>query len=346
MSPRSAGESAPAMRPMTLEIPALPRCSTAFVGTRRLFCTGLVRLPEPNSVLPTSASSPTSRTAPVASPSVSGGATFRPLIVGAHYPGIERGLIADAVAARVLGGEALTVCTAHVVAGGGRVTDVLEVPSDTVAAQFEHLAATGAVVSGVKIGITGGAASIRAIARALAPITATGVPIVLDLTLSGPSGEDIADGGARDALVREIVPLATLVTIRRADAELVVGMEIPTLDDAQVAVQRLHLRGATRVLLRCGRIAASAFEPGEAGEFSTDLYYDGESFALFETPHIDAPALHGASSALTLSLLAALAGGAAPEDALQVAERFTADALRGATAATTAPDYATAATPR
>ena len=262
---------------------------------------------------------------------------FRPLVVGAHYPGIERGIVADALAARALGGQALTVCTVHVMAGGGRVTDVLEVPSDAVAAQFEHLAA-GAPPSAVKVGIAGSAASVREIRRALVPLVEAGLPIVLDLTLSGPSGEDIAEGAAREALVA-MMPLATLVTVRRADAELLVGMEIPTLDDAQVAVQRLHLRGAARVLLRCGRLPASAFEPGEAGDFSLDLYYDGEDFALFETPYADAPQLRGASSALTMRLLAALGAGAPILEALQTAERFTADALRGAGAETLFPDY-------
>ena len=261
---------------------------------------------------------------------------FRPLVVGALYPGIERGLAADVLAARALGGEALVVCTVHVIAGHGRVTDVLEVPSDTVAAQLEHLAETRTPTA-VKVGIAGGAASVGRIGRYLASLDA-GVPVVLDVTLSGPSGEDIAEGGVREALVG-LFPSATVVTIRRADAELVCGMEIPTLDDAQVAVQRLHRLGARRVLLRCGRLAPSAFDASaEPDETMRDLYFDGDDFALFETPAVAAPALHGASSLLTLALARGLADGMPVVAAIQEAERLTADALRHAADASV-PDY-------
>ena len=261
---------------------------------------------------------------------------FRPLVVGALYPGIERGLTADVIATRALGGHALVVCTAHVMAGHGRVTDVLEVPSDAVAAQFEHLAATHSPTA-VKIGIAGGVASIRAIERALDRFDAD-LPVVLDLTLSGPSGEDIAEGGTREALVA-LLPRVTLTTLRRVDAELVCGMEIPTLDDAQVAVQRLNRLGGARVLLRCGQIAESAFAATEPDPVMRDLYYDGSDFALFETPVVHAPALHGASSLLTLALVRGLSRGLAADAALQQAERLTAEALRGAADASF-PDYA------
>ena len=265
------------------------------------------------------------------------GTAFRPVVIGALYPGIERGLTADVLAARALGGQALPVCTALVMAGHGHVTDVLEVPSDAVAAQLEHLAATQKA-SAVKIGIAGGPASIRAVSRFLGDLPRT-VPVVLDLTLSGPSGEDIAEAGAREALMA-LLPRVTLATLRRADAELVCGMEIPTLDDAQVAVQRLHRLGASRVLLRCGPIADSAFATAtEVDDTRRDLYFDGEEFALFETPGVHAPALHGASSLLTLALAYALTGGAMPLAALQRAERITADALRGVSGGVH-PDYA------
>lgn len=277
------------------------------------------------------------RPAPLRSDRSADAPPFRPLVVGALYPGIERGLTADLIATRALGGQALVVCTAHVMAGHGRVTDVLEVPSDAVAAQFEHLAATHTPTA-VKIGIAGGVASIRAIARALDGLPSD-VPVVLDLTLSGPSGEDIAEGGTREALVA-LFPRLDLVTLRRVDAELVCGMEIPTLDDAQVAVQRLHRLGGARVLLRCGRIADSAFEPtSETLPVMRDLYYDGDDFALFETPEVQAPGLHGASSLLTLAVARGLARGAGAVEALQQAERLTAEALRGAADASY-PDYA------
>lgn len=246
-------------------------------------------------------------------------APFAPILVNALYPTLERGLTADVLAARALGGQASTVCTAHLVAGHGRVTDVLDVPADTVAGQLEHIFATRAP-SGARIGIAGSATSVEACARLLG-MHLQG-PIVLDATLSGPSGEDLADGRVREALVARF-PLADVVSLRRVDAELVVGMEIVSLDDAQVAVQRLHRQGARSALLRLGRLE------GEDGPMATDLAYDGDDFGVFEAPWIEAPAAFtGASSALHLALLKGLAEGRSLFEALQAAKAFVTDAIR------------------
>lgn len=243
---------------------------------------------------------------------------------GALYTGIDRGLAADILAARALGGRALSVCTSMVVASRGRVTDVVEVPTDTVRAQLEHLTET-ASPDGVKAGILGHRASVKPIFELAGALDA---PFVFDITLSGPSGEDIADMQTREAIIAHLgVP--DLVTVRRRDAELLVGMEINTLDDAQVAVQRFHKRGARRVLIRCGEIPARFFEEnGRSEPFESDLYYDGEDFGLFEAPHLDLPEAHGASSALTMAVVKALADDQTITDALQAAKAFVTESLR------------------
>lgn len=249
--------------------------------------------------------------------------TFQPIVIGALYPSIERGLSADLLAARALGGRAYPVCTSHIIAGHGRVTDVLEVPADTVSAQLEHLFET-VVPTGAKIGIVGDGASAEAAFRLLGQHLQG--PIVLDLTLSGPSGEDLADGRVREVIQRSL-PLPDLVTLRRVDAELMVSMEIATLDDAQVAVQRMHRLGARNVLLRVGMLPLKAGEAAPTENFHTDLLYDGSDFALYEAPVLEGH-LHGASSALTLALLQALWKEQPLQLAVQHAKRFATDALR------------------
>lgn len=255
---------------------------------------------------------------------------FRPLCINALYTGIERGLAADLRATHLLDGQAHAVCTSLITASHGQVTDVLPVPSDSVQAQLEHL--FGAVPSAeqptaVRIGIVSQSATIAGVFEAL---RAVDVPLVLDLTLSGPSGEDIINASGLD-LLKEHLSEADVVTLRRQDAELVASMEIGSLDDAQVAVQRLHRLGASNVLLRCGVLPARHFEDSEATEtdkdFYADLFYDGEEFHLFEAPHLRRVA-HGASSMLTLALARTLQSGAPLIEALQRAKRFTTDRLR------------------
>ena len=249
-------------------------------------------------------------------------------VVGALTTGSDRGLVADIGAAHALGLTPLAVCTQITAASSGRVTDVTDVPSDTVRAQLEHLAALGAP-AGMKIGVLASAATAQAVLDAAEAVDG---PVVLDLVASGPSGETVLSADGIDA-VADRLGVPDVVTLSRQDAELVTGGTVESLDDAQVAAQRLAARGARAVLIRCGslpyRFYDAADDPGsaDARPLSFDLFYDGEDFALFEAPHLDADA-GGASSVLALALLDGLLQGAAPEEALQVAKRAATDAIR------------------
>ena len=223
---------------------------------------------------------------------------------------------------------AYPVCTSMVVASRGLVTDVVEVPTDSVEAQLEHLFKV-AEPSAVKLGIVPNRKTVEAVFRRLEREGAgrPSLPLLLDLTLSGPSGEDVTGERGVEALA-ERLGAADLVTVRRADAELVAGMEIGTLDDAQVAVQRLAKRGARRVLLRCGRLPSRHFDGGGGEPFNADLYYDGEDFGLFEAPHLPLGDLHGASSLFTMVILHRIARGEPTTDAIQAGKAFVSEALR------------------
>jgi hydroxymethylpyrimidine kinase/phosphomethylpyrimidine kinase len=234
-------------------------------------------------------------------------------------------LKADLLATQALGGEGFPVCTAHVVAGRGTVTDVLNVPTDTISAQLEHLAATEAPTA-AKVGIVGDASTVEMAFEHLSHLDG---PLVLDLTLSGPSGEDVLGQRGLEALM-EHLDQPDLVTIRKADAALVAGMEIPSLDDAQVAVQRIGQRGAERVLLRCGQLPTHFYDKdGSPPDYAVDLFYDGEDIALFEAPFLSGlHDLHGTSSGLLLPLLKMMQTGAPLDAALQQAKGRVTEALR------------------
>lgn len=255
-------------------------------------------------------------------------AIFRPLVLNGLYPGLSRGLTADILATQALEGRPYPICTTHIAAGRGTVTDVLSVPSDTIAAHLEHVFATE-IPSCAKLSIVSDTVAIRDTLQSL-DANLDG-PVILDVTLSGPSGEDIVAPGGVDTLLEQL-PVADLVTVRRTDASLLAGMEIPSLDDAQVAVQRLSQRGAQRVLLRCGRIPTHHFDTDSpAPNYSVDLYYDGDEFALFEAPHLDDVAVvDGASSGLLLSVLRDVAAGDTFEEALQAAKARVTEALKDA----------------
>lgn len=252
---------------------------------------------------------------------------FNPLIIGALYPGMTKGLSADLLATQALSGQAFPVCTTHVVAGEGIVTDVLTVPTDTVTAQLEHLSKTRSPTA-TKIGVIGDAATVATIFDHLESLAG---PSLLDLTISGPSGEDLLGQSGLETLI-EYLDRPDLVSVHLTDAKLVAGMEIPSLDDAQVAVQRIAQQGAKRVLLRCGRLPTHFFDTeSDPPDYAVDLYYDGEDFALFEAPYLSGlHSLHDASSGLLLPLLHTLQEGESMEAALQQSKGRVTEALRSA----------------
>ncbi|WP_103021147.1 bifunctional hydroxymethylpyrimidine kinase/phosphomethylpyrimidine kinase [Salinibacter altiplanensis] len=250
---------------------------------------------------------------------------FHPIVVGALYPGITRGLSADLLAAQALSGTAYPVCTSHVVAGDGLVTDVLDVPTDTVSAQLEHIFETRRP-SSAKVGIIGATPTVDRVFDHLRSLEG---PVVYDLTVSGPSGEDILEQQGLEAIIEHLSE-PDLVTIRRTDAALVAGMEIPSLDDAQVAAQRIAQQGADHVLVRCGKLPTHFYEQeGSPPDYALDLFFDGDDFALFEAPYLDnLESHHGASSGLLLPLLHHLQAGVDLEPALQKAKGRVSEALR------------------
>lgn len=248
---------------------------------------------------------------------------FSPIVAGALYPSVERGLVPALHTARALGGQAFPVCTSLVVAGNGKVTDVLDVPSDTVEAQLEHLFSTS-TPSGALVGIVGQDTSVEVLFRQLGQHLQG--PLVLNLTLSGPNGEDIADGRVREDLVKRL-PLVDLLVVNREDAELLVAMEIKTLDDAQVAVQRLHKLGARKVCLLAGNVPTRTFDT-EPSDHMADLYFDGEEFALFEAPVLPNYTAQGASGVFCTAALYALSQGKPTEEALQFAKVYVTESIR------------------
>lgn len=252
---------------------------------------------------------------------------FTPIVVGAMYPSISRGLSADLLATQALSGSGLPVCTAHVVAGDGVVTDVLNVPTDTVSAQLEHVFETKSPTS-AKVGIIGATPTVAPVFDHLSTLDG---PLLYDLTLSGPSGEDVVGQRGLDAITDHL-EVPDLVTLRLTDASLVAGMEIPSLDDAQVAAQRIAQLGARRVLLRCGKLPTHFFDNDSAPpEYALDLFFDGDEFALFEAPYLsDLDDVHGASSGLLLPLVKHLQDGMDLEPALQKAKGRVSEALRAA----------------
>lgn len=267
------------------------------------------------------------------------------VVIHALYP--ARGLSAALGVGAALGHRVYPVCTALAAVSHGRATDVTEVPVDAVRAQLEHYAQTLSS-QGVLVGALGGHGAVESAFDFAASLQG---PFVLDLELSGPYGITLLPTRGIRALTSRLSEPDLIIT-STTDAELLSEGVIESLDDAQVAAQRIVRRhGVQGVVIKCGDLPARHFSAngGVEERFFADLFYDGSEFALLEAPYISDVRTEGASSAFSLATLQALAEGSEPVEALQRGKRYVTDVLRATRAVgSEAPlqYFAPAATPR
>jgi hydroxymethylpyrimidine/phosphomethylpyrimidine kinase len=169
----------------------------------------------------------------------------------------------------------------------------------------------------VKIGMLSTAPIVRAVAERL---RAHGqAHIVVDPVMIAKSGDPLLQPDAREALVRELLPLADVVTPNLHEAAALAGMTVSTEGEMEEAAHRIAALGPRHVIVKGGHLKDSA----------TDLLWDGRTLTRFPAPRIDSPFTHGTGCTLSSAIAAGLAGGRALEDAVREAKAYVTAAIRG-----------------
>jgi hydroxymethylpyrimidine/phosphomethylpyrimidine kinase len=125
--------------------------------------------------------------------------------------------------------------------------------------------------------------------------------LVVDPVMVSRTGAQLIDDDAVLTLRDRLIPLATIVTPNRYEAQLLTGIEIHTLDQMQQAARQIYQLGATAVLVKGG---------GMAGELrGVDVWFDGAELQTLKTQTIDTPNTHGTGCTLSAAIAANLALG-------------------------------------
>ncbi|PZV10505.1 MAG: bifunctional hydroxymethylpyrimidine kinase/phosphomethylpyrimidine kinase [Leptolyngbya sp.] len=214
---------------------------------------------------------------------------------------------------KVHGTSALTCITAQNTLGVMRV-DAL--PPESVAAQM------AAVVSdiGVQAAKTGMLLNQDIIAIAAAQIQMLQIPnLVVDPVMVSRTGAQLIDDVAIATLRTALIPLATVLTPNRYEAQMLAEMEIHTLADMQIAAQKIHQLGAKAVLVKGG---------GMAGELrSVDVWWDGQTLEILQMEVVDTKNTHGTGCTLSAAIAANLAIGHDALTATRLAKQYVTTAL-------------------
>jgi len=166
-----------------------------------------------------------------------------------------------------------------------------------------------------KTGALGNCAIVEAIADAAARFT---FPLVVDPVMISKHGTPLVSADARQAIVRQLIPRASLVTPNLHEAALLTGIEIRGEPDMRAAASCLRQMGARSILIKGGHLAGAA----------NDILLDGEDWYVFPAPRIDTAHTHGTGCTFSAAITAGLACGAAIPNAVGRAKTYIWEAIR------------------
>lgn len=237
------------------------------------------------------------------------------LTVAGSDPSGGAGIQADLktfAALEVYGAGVITAVTVQNTRGVSAVHPLApEVVADQLDAVLSDLAPQA-----VKTGMLGSAAVVEAVAAGLRRQPAEF--LVVDPVLAAGGGEPLLEPDARSILVRELFPLATLVTPNLPEARVLTGDEKGSPGEL---LRRMVDLGAAGVLLKGGH--------GE-GEDVVDLLWEGDRVMELRRPRVETDCTHGTGCALAAAVAAFLARGRDLEDAALEAGDYVHRALETA----------------
>jgi hydroxymethylpyrimidine/phosphomethylpyrimidine kinase len=235
------------------------------------------------------------------------------LCFSGHDPTGGAGIAADIEAIRAQGAHPATIVTALTVQDSRNVCAVTAIDSAEIVAQAE-LVLEDLPVAAFKIGMLGSDDNARAVASVLREHA--NLPVVLDPVLRAGGGAALADPPLIDAMARELLPQATLITPNVAEAQYLAA---PAREPAECAAMLLNA-GAGAVLITGGDL------PGN--EVVNTLYQANaqRSWRWPKLPH----RYHGSGCTLASAIAARLALGETLADACEQAQRYAWNSLDAA----------------
>ena len=239
------------------------------------------------------------------------------LTIAGSDPSGGAGIQADLKTFHQFGVYGMSVITLLTVQNTCRVSAVETVAPQLVLDQLDAVLEDLPPQAG-KTGALGSVEIIRAVSERAARFS---FPLVVDPVMISKHGAPLLQEQARDALARELLPHAYLVTPNVHEAAALSGQEfrgdeIPrtALEEAARAIAGM---GAKAVLITGGHLVSDA----------TDLLFTEGRFESYAGKRIETRHTHGTGCTYSAAITAELAKGAELTEAVAAAKRFIARAI-------------------
>jgi hydroxymethylpyrimidine/phosphomethylpyrimidine kinase len=150
---------------------------------------------------------------------------------------------------------------------------------------------------------------------------AGGVPLVVDPVMVAKGGHPLLAAEAVDALRRQLLPRAAVITPNLPEAEALSGMTIATPADMLVAARALLALGVPAVLLKGGHLP---------GDELVDLLATPDGIETFSASRIHTRNTHGTGCTTASALAVGLAQGLALRESVLRARLYVRAAIASA----------------
>ncbi len=239
----------------------------------------------------------------------------RALTIAGSDSGGGAGIQADLKTFSALGVYGMSVITALTAQNTVGVRGVVGIEPDFVSMQIRTVMEDiGA--DAVKTGMLLNSAIIS---RVAADLKELGIrKLVVDPVMVSKSGDHLLRQDARETLVKELLPLALVVTPNLHEASELVGFEVGNQEGMREAARRIRDFGPRFVLVKGGHLPGTPL----------DLLYDGGSFLEYSNERFDTPHTHGTGCTFASAIAAGLAKGFSVTDAVARAKTYITAAIR------------------
>ena len=241
----------------------------------------------------------------------------RVLVIAGSDSGGGAGIQADIKTAMALGAYASTALTALTAQDTTGVHAIHPVPPAFIREQIA-VALHDPGADAIKTGMLGDAATIEAVAAALAGCI---LPLVIDPVMVAKGGAVLLENAALSALKRTLLPLAALITPNLPEAELLTGLPITSLSAMHHAADALLTLGVPAILLKGGHAD---------GDTVTDLLATPDGTIELNRPRLRTRHTHGTGCTLATAAACGLAAGMPLPAAVERARTYVQAAIAAA----------------
>jgi hydroxymethylpyrimidine/phosphomethylpyrimidine kinase len=238
------------------------------------------------------------------------------LIIAGSDSGGGAGMQADLKTCAALGVHGMSAFTAITAQNTKTVTAIHDIPPEMVKAQIDT------VISDIEVHVakTGMLHTVDIINVVAEEIKKHNLLTVVDPVMIAKGGASLLKPEAIETYIKNLIPLAAVLTPNAMEAERLSGIKVNTLDDAKKAALKIAELGSKAVVVKGGHIPSK--------NKSIDVLYVKGEFHFIEGERIETNTTHGTGCSFASAIAANLARGKDTLEAVKVTKDFITRAIK------------------